>query len=99
MKKVYNCQIMRQFFFNPLKKQPSVAVNFRGKLQRSHLKRIHKKQEKTINYQIVLIILDTNECNGTSPCHANATCNNTVGSYICTCDPGFTGDGVTCNGT
>ena len=42
--------------------------------------------------------LDTNECDVTSPYHANATCNNTEGSYICTCDPGYTGDGDMCNG-
>ena len=43
--------------------------------------------------------LDTNECNGRSLCHANATCNNTEGSYIIsTCDPEYTGDRYMCNG-
>jgi hypothetical protein len=42
--------------------------------------------------------LDTNECQPNSPCHSNATCNNTQGSYICTCDSGYSGDGFTCNG-
>ena len=41
--------------------------------------------------------LDANECD-TSPCHANAICNNTVGSYICTCGSGYTGDGFSCSG-
>jgi hypothetical protein len=45
-----------------------------------------------------LYYLDTNECLQDSPCHANATCNNTEGSYLCTCDPGYSGDGFTCNG-
>ena len=43
--------------------------------------------------------VDTDECLTVSPCHANATCNNTEGSYTCTCDSGFSGDGVLCNGT
>ena len=42
--------------------------------------------------------LDTNECLSDSPCHVNATCNNTEGSYICTCESGYSGDGFTCNG-
>ena len=45
-----------------------------------------------------LFFLDINECNnGTSTCHANATCNNTHGSYICECHKGYYGDGKICN--
>ena len=42
--------------------------------------------------------VDIDECSTVSPCHANATCNNTEGSYTCTCDGGYTGDGILCNG-
>ena len=31
-------------------------------------------------------------------CDPNATCTNTFGSYVCTCNTGFTGDGVICTG-
>ena len=41
---------------------------------------------------------DIDECD-TNPCHPNATCNNTGGSYICTCDTGYTGNGTTCRST
>ena len=38
-----------------------------------------------------------NDClNGTDNCDVHATCTNTVGSFQCACDPGYTGDGVTC---
>ena len=31
-------------------------------------------------------------------CHANANCTNTIGSHVCTCHTGYTGDGQTCLG-
>ena len=44
--------------------------------------------------------LDIGECtNGSHNCHSNATCNNIVGSFICSCDGGFTGNGTYCEGS
>ena len=44
-----------------------------------------------------LNLADINECiEGTSNCSADAVCNNTKGSYNCTCKPGYSGDGRTC---
>ena len=31
-------------------------------------------------------------------CHENAMCINIVASFMCTCNVGFTGDGITCTG-
>ena len=31
-------------------------------------------------------------------CHANAVCTNTVGSRICSCKAGYSGDGMSCTG-
>ena len=45
-----------------------------------------------------IIILVVNECVTESPCHTNATCNNTEGSYICTCNTRYSGDGFSCDG-
>ena len=45
----------------------------------------------------IFFYTDVNECNsGSAECHDNATCTNTDGSYECTCDTGFTGDGFNC---
>ena len=42
---------------------------------------------------------DIDECdNGTDNCSSNAYCNDTIGSYECTCNVGYSGDGVTCEG-
>ena len=41
--------------------------------------------------------VDIDECLS-DPCDSNATCNNSVGSFTCTCDSGYTGDGFQCPG-
>ena len=39
--------------------------------------------------------IDLNECDR-NPCHSNATCTDTLGSYECQCKPGFSRNGVDC---
>ena len=42
---------------------------------------------------------DVNECQtDTDNCAANAVCANSGGSFDCTCNPEFSGDGVVCFG-
>ena len=38
-----------------------------------------------------------NECLGSNPCDTNAQCDDTVGSFTCTCKAGYTGDGTSCS--
>ena len=48
-----------------------------------------------------LFYADINECevDDSNNCHENAQCTNTVGSFTCSCNPGYTGDGVNCTST
>ena len=42
---------------------------------------------------------DVDEClTSTHNCDSNAACTNTVGSFFCTCSPGYSGDGMICAG-
>ena len=48
---------------------------------------------------IIYFILDVDECiDQTYNCDVNAFCNNTVGSFNCTCVSGYSGNGTTCVG-
>ena len=40
---------------------------------------------------------DIDECLQQDSCDQFATCENAVGSFNCTCEVGFTGDGVVCS--
>ena len=42
--------------------------------------------------------LDVDECKGKHSCHKKAKCTNTIGSHVCECQPGYTGNGQNCTG-
>lgn len=47
----------------------------------------------------MLSFQDIDECSAeTLDCSKFSTCTDTPGSYKCTCNPGFSGDGKTCIG-
>ena len=51
------------------------------------------------NTKLVILFTDVNEClHGTDNCDLNAKCTDTIGSFECTCNQGFIGDGQTCSG-
>ena len=53
----------------------------------------------SIFYAYLRFQTDADECAaGTHNCNVNSTCTNTVGSFSCKCNNGYTGDGVTCAG-
>ena len=57
------------------------------------------KCETRLFLLLINMISDINECKeGTHNCNSNAVCNNTKGSYNCTCKPGYEGDGNDCTG-
>lgn len=45
-----------------------------------------------------LTFADIDECSINNPCDPNAHCQNIQGSYNCTCQDGYSGDGFFCQG-
>ena len=55
---------------------------------------------ETENLSPAALVTDIDECSrpDTNQCDSNALCNNTDGSYICSCPSGYQGDGRNCIG-
>ena len=50
-------------------------------------------------YNLHVCFTDVDECSlRPDSCDTNANCSNTVGSYRCACNTGYSGDGFTCTG-
>ena len=52
------------------------------------------------NLMFFCLFLDINECasDRLNDCDENARCIDTIGSYNCTCNSGYEGDGFSCTG-
>lgn len=52
-----------------------------------------------ISINMLINFADINECtSGTHTCSTNAQCTNTPGSFSCTCNSGYSGNGYSCTG-
>ena len=50
-------------------------------------------------WMIIFFLIDVDECLADPyPCHGNASCTNTDGSFECECNSGFDGNGNVCSG-
>ena len=46
--------------------------------------------------KLYTFVSDINECLYARPCDPNAMCSDTIGSFTCTCNSGYFGDGLSC---
>ena len=61
------------------------------------------RSSTTFFFNFVCSLSDVDECSEAHPfkmnkCHPHASCTNTQGSYNCSSDPAFIGDGFDCTG-
>jgi len=61
---------------------------------------------KVVTTKIVIVLIcmyvesgtDIDECEMIPPCHPNANCSNNFGSFNCSCNAGYCGNGFQCEG-
>ena len=82
--------------------QASTVMESTAKVRKEYLKFIIAMNVKTyqvFNPKLSFLHLDINECSSLiDNCDSNAACTNIPGSFTCTCNSGFKGNGITCTG-
>ena len=64
-------------------------------------KRLRFARQLFPNYNSFFYVYDFTDiegCKGNNSCHVNATCKNILGSHVCQCHAGYTGNGQNCAG-
>ena len=82
------------------KKKVIIEMIFYERLNRQ-LKKSFSNNYLLLNKSMhsIYYFADIDECDtGKHQCDSHAFCNNTKGSYICTCKPGYFGNGFNCTG-
>ena len=63
------------------------------------MKKAVKLRSNSFQIYLTLVCVDVDECaHGLDNCGNNSQCINTVGSFSCRCNHGYTGNGVICTG-
>ena len=87
-------QVFQQHFDYTIRTQQWIGKSFKMSLVR----RIILKRNSWILYRPFHTDIDECASDIDNDCHINSTCSNTIGSYDCTCEEGFSGNGIQCEG-
>ena len=89
-----------QSFMSKRAKYYDKIITWWHKVTQLTLNNPHTYKKMFLLSMLSLFILDIDECsdNSLNDCHVNATCSNNNGSYVCSCNNGWTGNGFSCSG-
>ena len=90
--------LVTQMLLVPTLFAPSSALEILDMLEMGSVAMVRiAKYQCMFQHAVYILSTDENECDIT-PCDVNAACTNTPGSFICTCNFGYVGNGFSCNG-
>ena len=75
-----------------------VSGNVKSRTTRQRLLSLCSANFLQLQFFYVYDFTDIDECKGNHSCHVNAACMNTLGSHVCQCQTGYTGNGTNCTG-
>ena len=106
------CSFLSSFFLEHVRKgNPNANLSLSFHDPRTSASRVHVTSSYKIPHRLFIVRkmvanrcqnthmlhIDENECKY-RPCDVFAHCTNTMGSFYCSCFPGYDGDGFTCHG-